>query len=116
MKIYKVVKSEKFPDGKATIYTIEEAVEKGIEYRPYEEWPEAQYGEYVETSDGFVTPIIRRNDSGKIRYLKTPTGCFNPDRPKSVFDTYEFENRNSFTRKLRWDFGDKPLNENQKRA
>ena len=102
MKEYSIRKRDLFPDGKATIYTVQEAIELGIEFIENENWRSAQYGEYAETDDGFVTPIIQRNDKSNPAYLKTPTGCFAINRSGTVFDTEEFYNRNSFTRKSKW--------------
>lgn len=116
MKSYSVKVSEKFPDGIAHIYTKEEADELNIEYVPNSNWRDAQYGEYAETDDGYVTPIIKRNDNhASTAHLKTPTGCFHTNRSGTIFDTDEFYNRNSFTRKSRWNGNSLKLTEAQAR-
>ena len=113
MKEIDIKPSEKFPDGVAIMYTKEEAVEYNIKFHKHDNWREAQYGEYAETLDGYVTPIIKRNDRANPSYLKTPTGCFAISRSGTVFDTAEFVNRNSFTRKSRWNGKPKKLTANQ---
>jgi hypothetical protein len=102
MKVYNVKKSPKFPSGRATIYTKEEAEERGIAYIPNSNWRSCNYGDYVETDDGYITPIIARNGKDPCEYIKTPTGCFNPNRPGAIFDTEEFFQRNSYSRQSRW--------------
>lgn len=114
MKEYTVKKSECFPDGKAIIYTLQEANELGIEYhRLPDGWRKAQVGEYAETIDGYVTPIIKRNDNGKADYVKTPTGCFNQNRKGTIFDTAEFYDRNRYSRTTRWNGNSTKLNPQQ---
>ncbi len=104
MKVYSVKESEFFPDGFARIYTKQEALDRGMFFLPHDRWRDAKEGEYAETVDGYVTPVIKRNDNNPSScYLKTPTGCFHtsPDR-NPHFDTEEFFNRNSFSRGTRW--------------
>ena len=113
MKQIDVKRSQKFPDGIALIYTKEEAIHYGIKFLPFERWRHAQYGQYAETVDGFVTPIIKRNDSTNNPHIKTPTGCFSLNRPGTIFDTKEFYNRNSYTRKSRWNGKSTKLTSNQ---
>lgn len=117
MKVYQVKKSEHFPDGLATIYTIKEALERDIFFLPYDRWRDAQVGEYAETVDEYITPIIKRNDSHlSTRHIKTPTGCFHLDPGRnSCFDTEEFYDRNTFSRRSRWN-GDGKLTEEQEQV
>lgn len=114
MKKYRVKISTHFPNGEATIYTLQEAKENEIKYYPYPDgWRKAQEGEYAETSDGYVTPIIRRNDNKSASYIKTPTGCFNQFRKGTVFDTKEFYDRNRYSRGTRWNGNSKKINAKQ---
>lgn len=104
MKVFNVKPRKLFPDGLATIYTKQEALERGMVFLPHDRWRDAQEGEYAETCDGYITPIIKRNDNDpQSCHIKTPTGCFHtsPDRYPS-FDTKEFFNRNFFTRGITW--------------
>jgi hypothetical protein len=113
MKEIDVKRTKKFPDGVAVIYTKAEAELHGIKFLPFDRWRDAQYGDYAETEDGYITPIIQRNDNSNPTYLKTPTGCFAINRSGTIFDTAEFHNRNSFTRKSRWNGESKKLTANQ---
>ena len=116
MKYYSVKVTEKFSNGSAVIYTKKEADERGIDYIPNEHWRDAKYGEYAETDDGYVTPVIKRNDNhASSAHLKTPTGCFHLNRSGTLFDTDEFYDRNSFTRKSRWNSNNSKLTEAQAR-
>jgi len=100
VKVYGVKESECFPDGVATIYTVDEAKERGIKFVPLMLWRRVEEGQYVATTDGHVTPVIKRVDSGQ-SYIKTPTGCFHLGRNIRP-NVEEFHDRNSFTSKSRW--------------
>ncbi len=113
MTTYQVKVSEKFPDGEAVIYTLDEAREFHIDFVTHDNWRSARYGQYVETNDGFVTPIIKRNEATSTPHIKTPTGCFHLKRSGTSFDTKEFFNRNSFSRVSRWNGNSSKLTQNQ---
>ena len=102
MKQYNVPISDACPDGQAIIYTVEEAEKKNIAFISHIAWRSAQEGDRVETSDGFITIVIKRNDVSDPNYIRTPTGTYATTRGGTVFDSEEFYERCSFSRKSRW--------------
>ncbi len=101
MRTYRVPKSEVCPDGYVDVYTKEEADNLGIEYIRYAFWKSADVGDRVETTDGWITIIIKRNDDCDPSYVRTPTGTFAIGRKSTIFDMHEFPNKYCFTRRRR---------------